>query len=81
MTVGRCGERELLLHGDFERRPASFITMSVHISVQHDARMQRVGLSIGYWYSVNSASSTYIISADFLIVLYVLFNFHFKRTR
>ena len=40
------------------------------------------GLSIGrYWFSVNSASSTFIISVDFLIVLNVAFNFHFKRTR
>ena len=39
------------------------------------------GLSIGYWFSVNSASSTFIISVDFLIVLNVSFNFHFKRTR
>ena len=39
------------------------------------------GLSIGYWFSVNSASSTFIISVDFLIVLTVSFNFHFKRTR
>ena len=39
------------------------------------------GLSIGYRFSVNTASSTFIISADFLIVLNVLFNFHFKRIR
>ena len=41
------------------------------------------GLSIGYGYcfSVSSASSAFIISADFLIVLNVLFNFQFKHTR
>ena len=39
------------------------------------------GLSIGYWFSVNRATSTFNISADFLIALNVLFNFHFKRTR
>ena len=39
-----------------------------------------LGLSIGYWFSVNSATSTFNISADFLIALNVLFNFHFKRT-
>jgi len=41
------------------------------------------GLSIGYWFSVIfcNAISTYIISADFLIVFNVLFNFPFKRTR
>ena len=39
------------------------------------------GLSIGYWFSVIfcNAISTYIISADFLIVFNVLFNFQFKR--
>ena len=39
------------------------------------------GLSIGYWFSVNRATSTFNISADFLIALNVLFNFHCKRTR
>jgi len=39
------------------------------------------GLSRGYWFSVNRATSTFNISADFLIALNVLFNFHFKRTR
>jgi len=40
------------------------------------------GLSIGYWFSVIlcNAISTFI-SADFLIVFNVLFNFQFKRTR
>ena len=39
-------------------------------------------LSIGYWFSVIfcNAISTFI-SADFLIVFNVLFNFQFKRTR
>ena len=39
------------------------------------------GLSIGYWFSVNRATLKFNISADFLIALNVLFNFHFKRTR
>jgi len=30
------------------------------------------GLSIGYWFSVNSASSTFVISVELLIVLNVL---------
>ena len=51
-----------------------------YICVQHDA-VSPTGLSIGYWFSVNRATSTFNISADFLIALNVLFNFHFKRTR
>ena len=81
MTVDRCGE----LPSTWKFRTttlASFITLSVHICVQHDARMQRVQrVYIGYWFSVNRATSTFNISADFLIALNVLFNFHFKRTR
>ena len=41
------------------------------------------GLSIGYWFLVIfcNAISTYFISANFLIVFNVLFNFQFKGTR
>ena len=72
-----------LLCGDFEQQHwPVYHTERPHLSTARCApEASPTGLSIGYWFSVNSASSTFIISAQFLIVLNVLFNFHFKRTR
>jgi len=71
-----------LLHGDFEQR--HWPVLSHWASTLRTARCAHVasptGLSIGYWFSVNRATSAFNISADFLIAINVLFNFHFKRT-
>ena len=87
MTVDRCGTVWLrqaafymeILNNDFGQ---FYHTERPHLRTARCAHaVSPTGLSIGYWFSVNSATSTFNISADFLIALNVLFNFHFKRTR
>jgi len=84
MTVDRCGTvwlRQAAFYMEISNNDLGQFYHTFAYSTMRACSESNGSIFIGYWFSVNSATSTFNISADFLVALNVLFNFHFKRTR